>query len=314
MFSSDMIDGLLLIFQTCIGVAGNLVLLQAYVYTFLIQPHLKKPIDVIFMHLTAVNILTILFTLIPDIMSSLRARHFLGDVGCKVILYIFRVARGLSICTTSLLSAFQAITISPSGSKCAWLKSKLSACIFPSFLFFWAINMLIYIYIIETVGTRSNITIGHKYAHPHCQTRQFGDHHLGSFLSAIMLRDVFFVVLMIWTSLYMVNHLCRHHRRARHIHSSSLSCQTPPENKAIHTILLLVSCFVFFYCSNNLFTFYSLYTPKKNPRFKMLRGILSTCYPTICPFVLMKNNKIISRFTSSLSVMRTIFSQRASTG
>jgi vomeronasal1 receptor len=37
------------------------------IYTFLIQPHLKKPIDAIFLHLTVYNFLTIMFKLTPDI-------------------------------------------------------------------------------------------------------------------------------------------------------------------------------------------------------------------------------------------------------
>ncbi|KAM9756361.1 vomeronasal type-1 receptor 4-like [Dama dama] len=41
---------------------------------------------------------------------------------CKVSFYTHRVARGVSICTTCLLSGFQAITISPSNSRGAKLK------------------------------------------------------------------------------------------------------------------------------------------------------------------------------------------------
>ncbi|KAB1273254.1 Vomeronasal type-1 receptor 92 [Camelus dromedarius] len=55
-----------------------------YMYSFLIQSPLKKPIDLIFIHLTFVNILTIMFKLIPDLMSSFGVRHFLDDVGCKM--------------------------------------------------------------------------------------------------------------------------------------------------------------------------------------------------------------------------------------
>ena len=309
MFSSDAILGFFFISLICIGLMGNLVLFTLYIDTFLTQSCLKKPIDVIFIHLTLVNVLTILFKLIPDVMPSFGERYFLDDVGCKTTLYIYRVTRGLSICTTALLSGYQAITISPVHSRWAWLRSKLSICIYSSFLSFWITNMLIYSYIIETVEADHNVTIvGLEYLTLHCQTNHLRQNHSVAFGSVVIIRDLLFVILMVWSSLYTVNLLYKHHQRAQHIHSPSLSPQSSPEIKATHTILLLVSCFVFFHCSNNFIVFYLFHKPEKNSRLKRIIGIFSSCYPTVCPFVLLKNSKITSRLTSSLSKLRIIFS------
>ncbi|NP_001160781.1 vomeronasal 1 receptor oryCunV1R1622 [Oryctolagus cuniculus] len=279
-----------------------------YIYTLLIEPHLKKPIDSLFMHLTVVNIVTIVFQSIPDIMSSFGIKGFLDNTGCQTFLYTNRVTRGLSICTTPLLSAFQAITISPSHSKWAWLKSKLSTWIFPSFLFFWIINMLIYIHIIETIRAKLNFTMfGQGYVNAYCQSRKPKALDSRSFISILVIHDAVFLALMIWSSLYMVWILYRHRRRAQHIHTSSLSSKTSPENKATHTILWMVFCFVFFYLSNNCLTFYGIYASEKNARLEGIGGILSSCYPTFCPFFLMKHNKIILKLTSFLSNMRMTF-------
>ncbi|CAM9973364.1 unnamed protein product [Rangifer tarandus platyrhynchus] len=306
MFSSDAILGFLFISLICVGLMGNLVLFMLYIDTFLTQSCLKKPIDVIFIHLTLVNVLTILFKLIPDVMSFFGERYFLDDAGCKATLYIYRVTRGLSICTTAFLSVFQAITINPLNSKWTWLRSKLSMCIYPSFLFFWVINLLIYIHIIETVRARNNFTFaGLGYYTVHCQSSQLEHHNSMAFLNIMVIRDLLFVILMI---LYTVNLLYKHRQRAQHIHSHSLSPQSSPEIKATHTILLLVSCFVFFHCSNNFVVFYLFHKPEKNSRLKRITGIFSSCYPTICPFVLLKNSKITSKLTSSLSKLRIIFS------
>jgi vomeronasal1 receptor len=98
----------------------------------------------------------------------------------------------------------------------------------------------------------------------------------------------------------MVSLLYRHHRRAQHVHSSSLSSQLSPENKAIHSILLLITCFVFFYCANNVMTLFAFYTPEKIPTMEGISGILSSFYPTICPFLLMKNNKVLYTVVSCL--------------
>ncbi|OWK15728.1 hypothetical protein Celaphus_00004674, partial [Cervus elaphus hippelaphus] len=54
----------------CIGLTGNSVLFKLKMCTFITQSHLKKPIDVIFIHPTLVNVLTIMFKLIPDVLSS----------------------------------------------------------------------------------------------------------------------------------------------------------------------------------------------------------------------------------------------------
>uniref|UniRef100_A0A5F9CCC9 Vomeronasal type-1 receptor n=1 Tax=Oryctolagus cuniculus TaxID=9986 RepID=A0A5F9CCC9_RABIT len=287
---------------------ANSLLFIIYTYTFLIEPHLKKPIDWIFMHLTVVNISTILIRSIPELMSSFGIKDFFDDIGCQAFLYISRVIRGLSICTTFLLSVFQAITVSPSHSKWAWMKPKLSKWIFPSLLFFWVINMVIYTHIIGTVKAKLNFTVvGQGYVNAHCQTRKLGEYESRSFISIILIHDVVFLALMIWSSLHMVWILYRHHRRAQHIHTSSLSSKTSPENKATHTILLMVFCFVFFYLSNNCLTLYGFYASEKNLRLQGIGGILSSCYPTFCPFFLMKHNKIILKLTSILSNMRMTF-------
>ncbi|XP_012921661.1 vomeronasal type-1 receptor 4-like [Heterocephalus glaber] len=315
MFLFDTIFGFVLVSQVCVGVLGNSLLFVLYMCIFLFQPHLKKPIDSIFMHLTIVNILTITFSLLPDAMSYFGVKHFLNDVGCQAVLYIFRVSRGVSICTTSLLSTFQAITISPSNSKWVLLKSKLSMLIFPSFLFFWIINMLIYIHVIKFVRAKRNSTlVGRGYSHVYCEGHQLGNGNFGVFFSVILIRDLLFLVLMIWTSLYMTILLYRHQRRARHVHSPDLSFQTSREHKVIYLVLLLVSCFVFFFCSNNVLTIYTFYAPKKIVTIDVINGMLSSCFSTVCPFLLMRNNKIISQLTSCFSVMDITCFQRVLSG
>lgn len=88
MISSDIIFGIFFIFLTCIGFMGNSLLFTLYMYTFLIHPHKKKPVDVILAHLTLANALTLLFRGIPNIMSSFGIRLEMGDTGCKIVLYI----------------------------------------------------------------------------------------------------------------------------------------------------------------------------------------------------------------------------------
>nr|XP_012807733.2 vomeronasal type-1 receptor 3-like [Jaculus jaculus] len=312
MFSSDTILGIFLTSEFYIGFTGNSMLFLSHVYIFLAQHYLKKPIDAIFMHLTMANTLTIVFLLIPYIASSFGVRRFLNDAGCKAVLYIYRVTRGLSISTTSILSAFQAITISPSNSKWAWLKPRLSTWIFPSFFFSWVINMLVYIQVIHLVIAKNNAShAGQGYIHTFCKTRMSRDENSLPFFIVILTRDLLLVVLMMSSSLYMVNLLLAHHRRIQHVHSQSLSSQSSPETKATYSILLLVSCFVFFYWLSNFIILYGFYIPEKIPRLEKINAIVLSFYPTICPFLLMRNNKIILQYTSSFCVLRSTCIQNA---
>ncbi|XP_012891589.1 PREDICTED: vomeronasal type-1 receptor 94-like [Dipodomys ordii] len=113
-------------------------------------------------------------------------------------------------------------------------------------------------------------------------SRTPAQHTPSPIISSIVLRDALSMVLMVAPSLYMVRLLYRHRCRAWHLHSPSLASQPAPKNTATHTNLLLVSCFVFFYCSNSIVTGVPL--------------MLSFSYPTLCPFLLMKNNRMVSRW------------------
>lgn len=126
LYSSDTTLGILPVFQSGIGLMGNLLLFITYMYIFLFWPHQKNPLDVILMHLTLANVITVIIRGVPYIMSSFRLRSTFVDTGCKTGLYIYKMTRGICVCTSSLLSTFQAVIISPCHSKWAWLKPQIS--------------------------------------------------------------------------------------------------------------------------------------------------------------------------------------------
>ncbi|XP_021519514.1 vomeronasal type-1 receptor 4-like [Meriones unguiculatus] len=315
MVPSDTILGIFIISQLCIGVIGNSTIFLLYLYSYFFKLHFMKLIDSLFTHLTIVNMLFITFSLIPDILASFGVPNMLDDIGCKVVLFMARVLRGMSICTTCVVSTCQVITIIPSNSKWAWLKSKLSTWAFFSLLCSWLINLLIYAYIFEAVIAKINSThVGSGYLHAYCQNKYFGNRNSWIFLSVILIHDLFFVAIMTCASCYKMTFLYRHHKRAQHLHSLSLSSQPSPESKATHHILFLVTCFVFIYWLNNSITLYGFYAETKIPRLEGINAVLTTCYSTICPFLLMRNNKIILQFTSSFSILRMSYFQSALPG
>ncbi|XP_014922006.2 vomeronasal type-1 receptor 4-like [Acinonyx jubatus] len=287
--SSDTILGIFFLFQFGIGFIGNTLLLMLNINT-LFQPSSKKPIDLICTHLTLANIMTILSSVIPEIINAFGVRNFLDDIGCKAVLYIYRVTRGVSLCTTSFLSIFQAIIITPSNSRWAWLKPKVSTYLFPAFFSFWIINMLIYVRVIITAVGPYNISeVGQVYSLTYCSGREPDKLQEAAFLGGMVLRDILCICLMIWTSIYMVNFLFIHRKTVQHVHRTSLCPRPSPETRATHTILALVSCFVFFYWTNTCLTIYIIYRHNVQS-LENITIFLSSCYPAICPFVLIKNN------------------------
>jgi vomeronasal1 receptor len=55
-----------------------------------------------------------------------------------------------------------------------------------------------------------------------------------------------------------------------------------------------LSSSVFFYFLHSFTSLYMLYGSEKNPPLETIFLILSKCYPTICPFVMIKNDRILS--------------------
>ncbi|EQB77891.1 hypothetical protein CB1_000516007 [Camelus ferus] len=132
--------------------------------------------------------------------------------------------------------------------------------------------MLIYSHIIRTVEAKRNSTfVGSGYTTPFCQSVQKEQRYSAVFSSAMVIRDLLFVVLIVWSSIYMVNLLYKHRQRARHLHSPSLSFRTSPEIKATHTILLLIPAL-----------FASVRTATLDP-FPTLLLVTQNCHGRSCP-------------------------------
>ncbi|XP_004611567.2 vomeronasal type-1 receptor 4-like [Sorex araneus] len=257
-----------------------------YVNSFLQR---NKPINWIFTHLTFANMMTVLFSVIPELLFFFGIRNFLNDTGCQAVLFLYRVGRGLSLCTTSFLGVFQAIVITNNYAQWAWLKSNIYTCIFSAFLCFWVLNMLIYIRVLLVVKAPFNITgIKEVYNQKYCMAREVEKMGASAFQGGMILRDVLCVLLMIWTSMHMVKFLLNHHKNVQHILRHSLCPQSSLEIKATHTILAQVSCFALFYWTNCCLTIYLTYSYEVQ-ELENIAIFVSSCYPVVCPFLLIKN-------------------------
>ncbi|XP_074076316.1 vomeronasal type-1 receptor 1-like [Macrotis lagotis] len=284
--------GIIFLSQIGVGVLGNSCFLCCYGFP-LFSSHRSRPVEPIVVQLMLCNTIVLLTQGCPLALFHLDKGYFLGNAGCKMVFYLHRVTRGHSICTTCLLSAFQAITISPSHSSFAKVKVKLPKLIKPSCLLCWIFNMIIEMSVPIHLTASRYINSSHEGELDllYC----FRERALKELTIFPSLRDMLLVGCMVFTSSYMIFSLFRHHQRVHHIHSSCLAPRTFPEVKATQTILLLLGIFVTAYCINCLFTLYKVYVIHSGAWVVVVSTFIAMCFPTISPFLLIHRDTEPSR-------------------
>ncbi|XP_074131901.1 vomeronasal type-1 receptor 4-like [Sminthopsis crassicaudata] len=282
--SSDR-EGLQNIYLTMIffGILGNMSLLYLHSLKFL-TGHKKRLISLIIINLSLAHVLMILFRGIPTIIAKWGWRSLLNETMGKILNYLIRVTRGLSLCNTCLLSVFQAIIISPSSLKWTKVKTRAQKCIPSSCILSWVFNLLLDIAAPLNISTLKNSSnerwrIGHV---------SF-DLQAKSIIKSLILEsvvDALFMGLMICSSCYMVCVLHRHNQRVQHIHRSNHSHKASPENRATKAILILVVTFVCFNSVSSPFVIYVASTRETRYWGLQFTVTLSMFYPIVSPFVL----------------------------
>uniref|UniRef100_F6Y4M8 Vomeronasal type-1 receptor n=1 Tax=Ornithorhynchus anatinus TaxID=9258 RepID=F6Y4M8_ORNAN len=122
------------------------------------------------------------------------------------------------------------------------------------------------------------------------------------------LRDILSLGLMSFSSGYMVLILHQHKRQVKHLHSPSQAPETSAERRAIQTILLLVSCFVVFYCGDLVFSLLLGASMKKNATFLNASMFVVSGYATVSPFVFLNcDTRVIKFLRKSLSTFVPLF-------
>ncbi|XP_068963927.1 vomeronasal type-1 receptor 4-like [Petaurus breviceps papuanus] len=299
MISKDISLGFFFLSQTGFGALGNSFLLGLYTITFLTGSRLR-PIDLILIHLTFVNDLVLLSKGIPQTMDALGFNHFLDDVGCKLVFYLHRVARGLSLSTTCFLSTFQAIIISPRKSRWTELKTKVPKYIVHFCFLCWTFHLLTnFLILIYIKGPKRNKNITETWNFLYCSATSYNSANVALYVFIISLPDMACVGIMIWTSGYIVFILYRHHQRVQYIHENNLTWGGRPEKRATQTILILVFMFVSFYSLNSILAL--LINFKKLPSGIIHTSVfLAACFPSCSPFVLIISDSQVSKYYLTL--------------
>uniref|UniRef100_A0A8D2GPS1 Vomeronasal type-1 receptor n=1 Tax=Urocitellus parryii TaxID=9999 RepID=A0A8D2GPS1_UROPR len=274
MASRNVPIGLMFLSVTTVGILGNFSLLFYYLVHSWNDCTLRST-DMILKHLMIANSLVILSKGIPQTITAFGLKYFLSDFACKLILYIQRVGRSVSILITCLLSIFQNITISPMNSCWKDLKGRAPKYIGFSISLCWILYMVvnsIFPLYMFTKWSRKNTT--EKRDHGYC---------------LFIFPEVVFSILMIWSSGSMVLLLYRHKQRVQHIHSIKVSPRTSPESRATQKILVLVGIFVSFYTLSSLLSVHIALFSSWEGWLVNINELISVCFPMVSPFILMSH-------------------------
>ncbi|XP_014649810.1 PREDICTED: vomeronasal type-1 receptor 4-like [Ceratotherium simum simum] len=295
MANSDLAIGMIFLTQTVVGILGNLSLLCHYIILYFTEYRLRST-DLILRHLIVANVSSLFCKGVPQTMAAFGWKHFLSDVGCKLVFFLHRVGRGMSIGSICVLSVFQVITISHRNSRWAELKVKAPNYIVPCIFLVWILQVLVNIsFPIFITDKLSDKNITNRKDFLYCSSVRHDK--LTDLLHAALLSvpDVFCLGVMLWASSTMVFILYRHRQRVQHLHRTKISPSSSPESRATKTILLLMSTFAYFYALSSVFQVFL--SVLNNPDWFLVNitAITAVCFPTVFPFLLKNGDSSVSR-------------------
>ncbi|XP_031214963.1 putative vomeronasal receptor-like protein 4 [Mastomys coucha] len=281
----DPVKGTVFLCLTGLGIVGNSLVFVSYI--LILQSTEKKPIHLILAHLTLTNIIMLLSKGMQKTIEAFNFGNYLNDTSCKVVVYLARVSRGLSICTSSLLTVVQATIISPRHSMWQRLSLKTPQHILSSLLCLWILNSLISMnlpYYIKNVNSM-NITQFRK-NNNYCYFLPESWITRWIFLTLMVLRDAVFQGAMGGASGYMVFLLHKHHQHVLYLQNSKLLYRTPPELRAAQSVLLLMVCFLFFYWADCLISLFFTFAIENYSIVLYIPEFLTLGYAVLSPFML----------------------------
>ncbi|XP_028750996.1 vomeronasal type-1 receptor 4-like [Peromyscus leucopus] len=281
--------------ETTTGILGNVSLIFYYLVLYC-RKCILKPTDLILMHLLTANTLIILSEGVPQTMTVFGFKHFLDDFGCKLLMYFQGFGRSVSVGTTCLLSVFQAMTISPSNF--CWknhkfkFEKKIGCYMFLLWMTYMLINSIHFIY--KLVNTyRNNMT--KIWDFQYCRSAGMGDKGSSIYAALVISPEIFFSVLMTWSSGSMIVTLYRHKKRVQHIRSTHGSIRNSPESRVTQNILILVSTFLAFYTLSSFVRGYMALLYNQNWWLISFKALLSLSFPSFVPFLLLHHYSIVSK-------------------
>ncbi|KAJ1138295.1 hypothetical protein NDU88_004685 [Pleurodeles waltl] len=249
--------------------------------------------EVILSHLAGANLLICLTQGVPYCLYAVGLRGLFTDVMCKILIFIFRAARGFAIMFTCLLSCFQCITIAQNTER--WLRMK-------SFMQKYMTLLLVAIYVLIminctnlpmfTVGARNLTNLKYTFNLGYCliiYPDQLTTQGVGF---GMFSRDLLFVITMTAASGYILLLLHRHRKQVSTIRASQQNTERNAETQASQTVVTLVIVYTTLFGLDCLIWCYQLVmTTEVHPLVSNVRYYLNMCYSSAVPIVIVVFNR-----------------------
>ena len=284
------------LFQAVAGALGNAILFSRNISPVFLG-HKRRPAQIVLPHLAVANLLVLLSPGVPHTMAAFVSSKPLSSLGCKFVYYIQRVGRSTTLCSSCILSTYQAFTLSPRRAEWMMLRGRAPKVIGPSCCTCWMLSLLTYILVpLRITGPQDTHNYTDTWGKWFCSPSAPN----AGFVYLWSISDTMFLTLMVWSSGSMVLLLLRHHQRVQYIHTCTGHHRCPPETRAAHTILMLVVTFVVVYILNSTFSFYITVALEFRLWLIQTSDVLASCFPTVSPFLLLLRDPRMPRICSGV--------------
>ncbi|XP_076420975.1 vomeronasal type-1 receptor 4-like [Peromyscus maniculatus bairdii] len=271
-----------LLFQVGTGTLAN-ILLFVHNFSPIFTGSQLRPTQVIVTNLAVANVFILLVIAFPFNVMVFVKKNPYTNLQCKIGYFIHMVARSTNMCSTSVLSIHQFLTLVPGYWGRLMPRGRAPNVLSYSCYSCWLFSVLNNVYIpIKVTGPQSTGNDTHNQGKWVCSTSGFN----AGFVFLRFSHDATFISIMIWTSLSMVLLLHRHHQKTQHILTANQNHRGHAETRAAHTILMLVVTFVGLYLLNFICLIFQLFLMDYHIWLRHVNEALTAGFPTISPFLL----------------------------
>ncbi|XP_015846781.1 vomeronasal type-1 receptor 4-like [Peromyscus maniculatus bairdii] len=274
---------MLLLSQVGIGTLAN-ILLFFHNFSPKFTGSQLRPTQVIVTNLAVANAFLLLITAFPNKMMVFAPRSPPTNLKCKTEFFIRLVARITNMCSTSVLSIHQFVTLVPGHWGRLMPRGRAPNVQSYSCYSCWLFSILSNVYIpMKVIGPQSTGNDTNKNSKWVCSTSGFT-------VGMAILRfahDATFISIMTWTSFSMVLLLHRHHQRTQHILTANQNHRGHAETRAAQTVLMLVVTFVGLYLLNFICVIFHTFLIDYRLWLRHVNEVLIAGFPTVSPFLLL---------------------------
>ncbi|XP_043932185.1 olfactory receptor class A-like protein 1 [Protopterus annectens] len=293
------VKGLLFFLVAIVGIPGNLAIVGSLSWITCCVDKLL-PVELILWNLSLANTILIFTRGLPAAMFMLFGTIVNSHAGCKTVIYLSRISRGMAFCLTSVLSCVQCVTIIPPSSKWAHIKQSVPKYIFYVTFFLWLLYALMETEGLMFLGPQTNssnpeLIFNYGYCVAIIPTIVF--FYVYGFL--FFSRDLIVVGLMTIASVYILLVLFQHRKQVNDIRNSNQNSDV--EIRAAKTVVSLVTMYILFFGVENTIWLYQIAVSKViHPVVTDVRHFFSICYTFFFPILIIVSNKKIQNIFKCL--------------